>query len=71
MDWRFYQQLNQWEVTSGTWRAVVAQLHPGEWYPYIQRLQPPHERYDGPACEAPLEGRAWCKAKLAELVGAQ
>jgi hypothetical protein len=69
MDWQLNQRLQQWEVTTGAWRAVVAQLHSGEWYPYVQRIEPPHDRYDGPSCEGALEGRAWCKAKLTELVG--
>jgi hypothetical protein len=24
-----------------------------------------HDRYDGPSCEAALEGRAWCQSKIA------
>ena len=70
MDWQFHQHLSQWEASIGVWRAIVAQLHPREWYPYVQRIQPPHDRYDGPSCEAALEGRVWCEAKLGELAGA-
>ena len=71
MDWQLNRQLKHWQASSGAWRAVVAQLHSGEWYPYVERLQPPYERYDGPSCAQALEGRVWCKAKLAELVGDQ
>jgi hypothetical protein len=39
----------------------------GEWYPYVERLQPRHDRYDGPACEASLEGRVWCQVQIAAL----
>jgi hypothetical protein len=69
MDWHLNRQLNQWEASSGAWRAVVAELHTDEWYPYVQRIEPPHDRHDGPSCEGALEGHAWCKAKMAELSG--
>ena len=68
MDWQLNQQIHQWKATSGAWRAIVAQLHPTEWYPYVERIEPPHDRYDGPACEAALDGRVWCQAQIAQLV---
>jgi hypothetical protein len=71
MDWRWDSDAQQWEVTSGAWRAIVVQLHPNEWYPYVQRVEPPQDRYDGPSCEAAMEGRAWCQSKIAALRGAQ
>lgn len=70
MNWRLDTRAQQWEVASGSWRAIVVQLHTNNWYPYVERIQPPHDRYDGPSCEAALEGRVWCEAKLAELAGA-
>jgi hypothetical protein len=69
MDWRLDRQAHQWKVTSGAWRAIVVQLHTTEWYLYVERMGPPHDRYDGPSCEAALEGRAWCQSKIAALKG--
>jgi hypothetical protein len=69
MDWQFHPDTQHWEVTSGAWRAIVAQLHANEWYPYVQRIEPPQERYDGPPCEAALEGRMWCQSQIAALAG--
>jgi hypothetical protein len=67
MDWRLNRHAQQWEVIAGAWRAIVVQLHASDWYPYIERVQPPHDRYDGPPCEGALEGRTWCEAQIAAL----
>ena len=71
MYWRLNHQLQQWEVTSGAWQAIVAQLQPGAWYPYVRRSEPPHDHYEGPTCEGALEGRVWCQTKLKELAAEQ
>ena len=71
MRWQRNRQTNQWEATTGVWRAVVARMSgAGDWYPYVQRIAPPYDRRDGPACEWAVEGRAWCEAEIARLEGA-
>jgi hypothetical protein len=40
MDWHWESDARQWEVSSGTWRAIVIQLHPTEWYRYVERMEP-------------------------------
>jgi hypothetical protein len=63
--------VNQWEATSGDWRAVVVRLSDaGGWYPYVERIPPPQDRHDGPSCEWAMEGRTWCEAEIKRLQGA-
>jgi hypothetical protein len=68
MEWHRNPRTQTWESTSAIWRARAIQLSAGrEWYPYVERLVPPHDRHDGPHCIRAMDARAWCEAEIQRL----
>jgi hypothetical protein len=68
MIWRHNARTGTWEATASDWRAVVVRLSDtGDWYPFIERIHPPHDRRDGPTSAFSLEGRTWCEVEMKRL----
>jgi hypothetical protein len=67
MKWHHDNRENRWERTIGVWRASVRHIAQHDWYPYVERIYPPHDRYDGPRCQWAQDARTWCEEEITKL----
>jgi hypothetical protein len=65
MKWLHDSNTDQWNATTDQWRLGVQQsIYNTDWYGWIERLVPPHDRHESYACASAMEARKWCEAEL-------
>jgi hypothetical protein len=66
MKWLHNSYTDEWEATTDEWRMGVYQdVATPQWYGWIVRLAPPHDRHESYAHGSAMEARKWCEAEIA------
>jgi hypothetical protein len=66
MKWLHNAATDEWEASTDDWRMGAYQdVATPQWYGWIARLAPPHDRHESYACDSAMDARKWCQEEIA------